>query len=184
MIMDYSEIYVNEDELEIYFEDYFFKSRELAELLVGKMGKAGVTVSAAESCTGGLIGAVITDIPGASDIYCGGMITYNNDIKISVLGVSPDTIEKYTEVSFQTAHEMAVLVREKFNSRIGVSVTGFAGPSGGNDKDPVGTVYAGVQAEEFSRVYRLSVGKDKTREQTRYAAVCFLLSLLNDSDIF
>ena len=125
-----------------------------------------LTVATAESCTGGLMGKLFTDISGASAVFCGGMITYTNHIKINKLGVSAETVEKYTEVSAKCAAEMAQRAREYFEADIGISATGFAGPTGGNETDPVGTVYLGISTAEKLCVYRLSF-KDCTREEIR-----------------
>lgn len=135
--------------------------------LVGELIKKGLTVSTAESCTGGLIGKLFTDVSGASAVFSGGMITYTNHIKINKLGVSAETIEKHTEVSFECAAEMATRAREYFDTDIGVSATGFAGPTGGSESDPVGTVYLGVSTKERTVVYRLSF-EDCNRNDTRY----------------
>ena len=135
--------------------------------LVGELIKKRMTVSTAESCTGGLIGKLFTDVSGASAVFSGGMITYTNRIKINKLGVSAETIEKHTEVSFECAAEMAVRTREFFETDIGVSATGFAGPGGGNENDPVGTVYLGVSTAKHTVVYRLSF-EDCNRNDIRY----------------
>ena len=115
----------------------------------------GITVSCAESCTGGLIGKLFTDVSGASAVFAGGMITYTNNIKINKLGVSANTVDTYTEVSAECAAEMAERAREYFETDIGISATGFAGPTGGNESDPVGTVYLGISNPEKTTVYRL-----------------------------
>ena len=135
--------------------------------LVGELSRKGLTVSTAESCTGGLIGKLFTDVSGASAVFSGGMITYTNHIKINKLGVSAETIEKHTEVSFECAAEMAKRARAYFETDIGVSATGFAGPGGGNENDPVGTVYLGVSTKRRTVVYRLSF-EDCSRNDIRY----------------
>ena len=126
----------------------------------------GLTVSVAESCTGGLIGKLFTDVSGASAIFAGGMITYTNSVKINKLGVAAETIEKYTEVSAECAAEMAERAKAYFETDIGISATGFAGPTGGNENDPVGTVYLGISAQNETTVYRLSFN-DCTRDEIR-----------------
>ena len=135
--------------------------------LVGELTKKGLTVSVAESCTGGLMGKLFTDVSGASAVFSGGMITYTNHIKINKLGVSAETIARHTEVSFECAAEMAMRAREYFETDIGVSATGFAGPTGGTENDPVGTVYLGVSTKARTVVYRLSF-EDCTRDDIRY----------------
>ena len=140
------------------------------EEFVSQLKKRGLTLSTAESCTGGLIGKILTDVPGVSAVYAGGVISYTNDVKISLLGVSAETIEKYTEVSAETAREMAEGVRDRLLTDIGISTTGFAGPEGGNESDPVGTVYIAVATKEQTRVLRLSLDSDSDRAAIRRAA--------------
>lgn len=139
---------------------------ELYRCVVSGLCERCLTVSVAESCTGGLIGKCFTDISGASATFLGGMITYTNNIKINKLGVSGETVERFNEVSYECAAEMAERARIYFESDIGISATGFAGPTGGNEKDPVGTVYLGVSVANNTRVFRLSfgnVGRNKIR---------------------
>lgn len=145
-----------------------------------------LTVSTAESCTGGLIGKLFTDISGASAVFSGGMITYTNHIKIHKLGVSEKTIEEHTEVSFECASEMAIRTRELFETDIGISATGFAGPGGGNHNDPVGTVYLGIAAFDEVTVYRLSFGnvtRDEVRFGTAKLAAEMLICAINPTKI-
>ena len=118
--------------------------------------EAGLTVSVAESCTGGLMGKLFTDVSGASAVFSGGMITYTNNVKINKLGVSAETVEKYTEVSYECAAEMAMRAREYFETDLSLSATGYAGPTGGTENDPVGTVYVGIATPESVEVNRLS----------------------------
>ena len=108
-----------------------------------KLIKTKNTISIAESCTGGLIGHRLTEVPGSSAVYAGGIISYSNKSKIDHLNVNPDNIKNFGAVSEQVAIEMAQNVKEKFNSSIGVSVTGIAGPNGGSEAKPVGLVYVG-----------------------------------------
>lgn len=142
--------------------------------LVGELSKKGLTVSTAESCTGGLMGKLLTDVSGASAVFSGGMITYTNHIKINKLGVSAETIERHSEVSFECAAEMAQRAREYFETDIGISATGYAGPTGGTESDPIGTVYLGVSTKGRTVVYRLSFeacSRNDIRYGTAFAAV-------------
>ena len=150
----------------------------LASSVVCKFTKNGLAFSSAESCTGGLVGGTITEISGSSAVYFGGIITYTNDIKINVLGVDSALIDSYTEVSAPVARQMAERVREKLSSDVGVSATGFAGPTGGNENDPVGTVYVGIATADKTHVYRLSYGADTEREDIRLMTVEFILKKL------
>ena len=147
--------------------------KNAVKALTGK----GLTVSTAESCTGGLMGKLFTDVSGASAVFAGGMITYTNYVKTNKLGVSAETIEKYTEVSYECAAEMAVRAREYFETDIVLSATGFAGPTGGGENDPVGTVYVGFATAHGVCVYRLSFG-NATRSEIRYGTAKFASTLL------
>ena len=126
-----------------------------------------LTLSVAESCTGGLIAKRITDISGCSDVFFGGCVTYTNEIKQQLLGVSADTLERYGAVSEQTAAEMARGVRMRLGTDIGVSATGIAGPTGGTDETPVGTVFIGISTEKGESVRRLSLSPMRSREYIR-----------------
>lgn len=113
------------------------------ENLVKVLREKNLKIASAESCTGGLISEMITDVSGASYVFECGVCSYSNDIKISVLGVKKETIDRYTEVSVQTAEEMAKGVLQISNADIAVSTTGVAGPTGGTEENPVGTVCIG-----------------------------------------
>ena len=113
------------------------------ENLVKVLSEKKLKIATAESCTGGLLSEMITDVSGASNVFECGICSYSNEIKIAVLGVKRETIDKYTEVSVQTAEEMAKGVLEISNADIGVSTTGVAGPTGGTEENPVGTVCIG-----------------------------------------
>ncbi len=110
---------------------------QLRDLLVSK----SLFLATAESCTGGLLGSRITDVPGASRYYAGGIIAYSNEAKINILGVSPETIRNYGAVSEECAREMVMGVVRIFRADAGIAITGIAGPSGGTPEKPVGTVY-------------------------------------------
>ncbi len=143
----------------------------LENAVVEFLHKNGLTLAAAESCTGGLIAKRITDIAGCSDVFFGGCVTYTNEVKQKLLGVSADTLEKYGAVSEQTAAEMARGVRERLGTDIGVSATGVAGPTGGTAETPVGTVFIGVSTERGERVRKLSLSSMRSREYIRIVSV-------------
>ena len=150
----------------------------LAKRAVIKLAFQGCTVSTAESCTGGLIAKALTDIPGSSAVFCGGFVTYTNEIKIGVLGVDSDVIARHTEVSFACAEAMAAGARERLGATLAVSLTGFAGPTGGTDADPVGTVYIGIASLRGVRSERFQAPDPSTRESVRNAAAVRALELL------
>lgn len=113
----------------------------LAYNVVTALMKRGKTIATAESCTGGYLANLITDIPGASHVFTEGAITYSNDAKIGELGVKPETIIRYGSVSPQAAREMAAGIRKKSAAGIGISITGIAGPAGATKTKPIGLVY-------------------------------------------
>ena len=113
-----------------------------------------------------------------SAVYLGGIISYTNEIKTNILGVSAETIEKHTEVSAETAKEMAECVRKKFSSDIGVSVTGFAGPDGGTEQDPVGTIFIAVATEGETRILRLSLDRSLDRAQIRRTSAHVIFAMI------
>ena len=117
----------------------YLKAKHLSDLLVSK----GLTVSVAESCTGGSLSSSLTSISGASSFFNCGFITYSNQSKIDMLGVSPESIEMYGAVSEKVAHEMVTGAGQRSHSNLAVSITGIAGPSGGSASKPVGMVCLG-----------------------------------------
>ncbi len=146
-------------------------AQNLAADLVRQFKEEGKTVSTAESCTGGLIAKLITDIPGSSAVLMGGCVSYTNDVKRNVLGVDPKVIELHTEVSEACAMEMAAGARRLFGTDVAVSTTGYAGPGGGTAENPVGTVYIGISTVAGTEVFRVTAPTGSTRAQVRlYAA--------------
>ena len=143
--------------------------RALAERLVREFAAKGKTISTAESCTGGLIAKSITDIPGSSAVLAGGCVSYTEAIKQKVLGVDEEILRTKTAVSEECAKAMAQGARTLFGTDVAVSATGYAGPGGGTEKDPVGTVYLGIATKDGTTVRRIFV-PDATRETVREAA--------------
>lgn len=146
---------------------------ELAELLKKRNMKA----ASAESLTGGLVSKLITDIPGASQIFELGVCSYSNRIKHEVLGVSEETLEKYSEYSHECAREMAEGVRRLSGADIGIATTGLAGPSGGTEEKPVGTVYVGISTRNDTKSFELRLGEKLSREEIRVLSAEKALSL-------
>ena len=137
----------------------------------------GKTLATAESCTGGGIGAALTAVPGSSAVYKGGVISYTNEIKHKVLGVSAELIERYGAVSPWVAGEMVSGVRNLMQTDIAVSVTGLAGPGGDDYGNPVGTVYIGYEdrTRAVVRHYCFEGDRDSVRQQTVDAALTMIL---------
>jgi nicotinamide-nucleotide amidase len=135
---------------------------DLLEKVVGSMfEKRKMSISSAESCTGGYLAYLLTTIPGSSAYYWGSVIAYQNQIKTDILGVRQETIDQYGAVSEQTVKEMAEGVRKKFGTDIGVSSSGIAGPSGGTEEKPVGTVWIGYSDKNQSFAKKLMLGNDR-----------------------
>ena len=114
---------------------------ELASELIGVLRAKGLSLSTAESCTGGAIAAAITSVPGSSDVFKGAVVAYANEVKRSLLGVSDDTLQSYGAVSEQTVREMVQGVARATDSDCAVATSGVAGPGGGTPDKPVGTVW-------------------------------------------
>ncbi|MDD5953617.1 MAG: CinA family protein [Firmicutes bacterium] len=138
---------------------------------------SGKTLATAESCTGGGIGAALTAVPGSSAVYKGGVISYTNEVKQSVLGVQRDTLERYGAVSEQVAGQMAAGVRMLLDADIAVSVTGLAGPTGDEYGNPVGTVFIGYEDAHATvvRHFCFQGNRDAVRTQTIEAALELIL---------
>ena len=149
-----------------------------AERLIAILRSKGKRMSAAESCTGGSIGSAITDIPGSSDVFMGSAVTYSNDSKESILGVSHDTLLQHGAVSEETAREMVLGSIEAYRSDYAVAVTGIAGPGGGTAIKPVGLVYIAVADGPRTVVTRNVFTGD--RASVRSQTVMEALSLLTD----
>lgn len=157
---------------------YGYDDDKIESIIGNLLKEKRITLSVAESCTGGMLGSKITDVSGSSEYFLGGVISYSNDIKINILGVKKSTIDKYGAVSEQTASEMAENIRKHFNSDIGISITGIAGPEGGTDNKPVGLVYLGFsdKSKTFTREFLFG----KLRERNRVRAVQMALIILRN----
>ena len=137
----------------------------------------GYRLATAESCTGGLVGGVLTSLPGISSVYLGGFVTYTNQMKIDLLGVDPAAIEQYTEVSAEVARQMAKGARERTGAEIAISLTGIAGPGGGSEQTPVGTVYIGVSSPEATYAERYCMPSYLPRHEIRCRAALLAITL-------
>lgn len=128
--------------------------RALAERLQGVCLGRGLTVALAESCTGGIVAATLTEIPGSSGYFLGSVVAYADSAKGSLLGVTPAMLTAHGAVSAQVARAMALAARERFGASLAASVTGIAGPDGGTAEKPVGLTYIGLADAETVDVHR------------------------------
>ena len=140
----------------------FTREDESMEQVIARLyRRRGMTLAAAESCTGGLLAEKITSVPGSSEYFLGGFVTYTEAAKTAWLGVRESTLQQHGAVSKQAAEEMARAVRAKANASVGVSTTGVAGPSGGTEQTPIGTVFIGVADEHGVEVTEIHVGGER-----------------------
>lgn len=139
---------------------------------------AGLTISCAESCTGGLLTSMLTDVSGSSSYVMGSVVSYSNDVKARVLHVSEETLAVYGAVSEETAREMAQGVRKLIHADIGVGITGIAGPDGGSTEKPVGLVYIAVADQTHTVVQKNNF--HGTRFENKQAAVHKAFAMICD----
>ncbi|MBO5364544.1 MAG: competence/damage-inducible protein A [Clostridia bacterium] len=159
--------------------DFVYAEGETATLqqtVVELLHERKLTVATAESCTGGLVAKKLTDVSGASNCFHCGFVTYSNEKKEELLGVSHDTLEKFGAVSQETALEMSRGARLRSGADIGVSMTGIAGPGGGTPHKPVGLVYISISAKDFHKAYRLQLAGD--REMVRERTSLYVLDMI------
>ena len=159
----------------------------LERVAVQVLRERELTVAVAESLTGGMIGARLTSVPGASEVFLGGCITYRNEVKEALLGVTEETLVRCTEISAECAREMAIGVLSRLGSDLAVSATGLAGPEGGTEDCPVGTVYIGIAMKTkgadgkpvvSSSVRRLSLSPMRDRDYIRTLSASNALEML------
>ncbi|MGQ0767018.1 MAG: competence/damage-inducible protein A [Gemmatimonadota bacterium] len=160
-------------------------SQDLAEALLTLCRERSLTIAVCESCTGGLLGARLTEIPGASDVFIGGAIAYDNRLKELLAGVRPETLSAHGAVSEQVALEMATGIRERVHSSIGVGITGVAGPTGGTKDKPVGLVWIAVDIDGSRRAFgpRLIGDRGEIRFRATQAALDLLRRLISRSGV-
>jgi len=154
---------------------YGADATDLAAVVLQRLRDRRNTVAVAESCTGGLLGARLTAVPGASDVMLGGVIAYANSVKEAHLGVRGETLRQHGAVSQETAREMASGVRRRFNADLGVSITGIAGPDGGTPGKPVGTVCCAVDISGAVTSAQVSVTGDRQEIRSRSAQLALNL---------
>ena len=150
-----------------------------AEQLLSLCRDKGVTLATAESCTGGMIGATITSVPGSSDIFLGGIISYANSAKKSLLNVKENTLASQGAVSSETAEEMAKGAIQALGATVAVSVTGIAGPGGQTHEKPVGLVHFGIATKDGTATHCQNFSG--SRESIRLKAVAAAIALLEET---
>jgi nicotinamide-nucleotide amidase len=170
------------DELEAAFlapiEEFLFSRAEapVEELVLARCRERGWTLATAESCTGGLVSARLTSIPGSSDVFAGGIVSYSNAVKETELGVPPETLADFGAVSAESASAMARGARQRLGVDLAVSITGIAGPAGGSAEKPVGLVYlcASGPAGESTLDFVVSGDRETVRRRAAIAALHLL----------
>lgn len=158
---------------------------ETGQKVLEILARDGKTIVTAESCTGGLIAAALTDIPGASQAFYGGYVVYANAAKTRLIGVQPRLIRDYGAVSNQVARAMADGARNTAHADFAVAVTGIAGPEGGSEKKPVGLVYVAVSSELGTVVIEHKfgdLGRDAIRKASVQAALDLVLQVLTSDE--
>lgn len=159
--------------------DYYGADDDTLASVVGELLRTkNHTVSVAESCTGGMLGQMLTEMSGSSDYFWGGVISYDNSAKINLLGVNASDLEKYGAVSAIVAEQMALGVKDRLGTTWGISITGVAGPTGGTETKPVGLVYIGIAGSNGVDVTENKFGATRGRSLIRHVSACTALDQL------
>ncbi|MDZ7265279.1 MAG: CinA family protein [candidate division KSB1 bacterium] len=150
---------------------------QLIKLLIRRK----LTIATAESCTGGLIAKLITDVSGSSEVFIGGVVSYSNTMKMKWLGVRRETLVKFGAVSEQTVAEMLTGIQKETGADLAIAVSGIAGPTGGTPEKPVGTVFLGIAFREqhILRKYQFAGSRDQVRRQAASKAAELILDQLS-----
>ncbi len=154
---------------------------ERAEAVLKSAEAKGIMIAAAESCTGGLVAAALTEVPGSSNVFERGFVTYSNEAKTELVGVPADLIARHGAVSGEVAGAMAKGAILHSRAQLAVAVTGIAGPGGGSSQKPVGLVWFGIAMQGREPVSSKQVFSDNGRSQIRREAVVKALSLLQEA---
>lgn len=154
----------------------------ISETVKDLLSANNLTLAAAESCTGGMVSEIITSIPGASSYFLASCVTYSNESKVKLLGVFEETIMQHGAVSIETAAEMASGIRKVTGADIGISITGIAGPDGGTDLKPVGTVCFGVdcKGQVITRKEIFEGDRDSIRKQSSDYVLNLLIDIVKN----
>jgi nicotinamide-nucleotide amidase len=160
--------------------DFYGTDDDTLASVVGRLlQQAKHTLSVAESCTGGGLGQFLTSVPGSSSYFWGGVISYDNAVKVQLLGVNPEDLSQFGAVSSQVAQQMALGVRSRLNTTWGLSITGIAGPDGGTESKPVGLVYVGLAGpNNLVESVAYQFGAYRGRDLVRWLSICTALNLL------
>jgi nicotinamide-nucleotide amidase len=161
---------------------YTTDEKELEEIIVELLNTYNQTISVAESCTGGLFASMLVNCPGVSKVFKDGKIVYSNESKIRELGVDKDSIDIYGAVSKQVVKEMALGIKERSQSDIGMAISGIAGPSGGTEDKPVGLVYIAIAYKDQTFIKRLQLNGNRMKVRTNAAkqGLIFLYQVLKE----
>lgn len=161
--------------------ELFFAAKEAVKTLENHKK----TLALAESCTGGLVSKLITDVSGASAVYEGGVCSYSNSVKMKILGVKEETLRTFGAVSENTAREMSQGVRKALGADIGVGITGIAGPLSDGTNKPVGLIYISVCSEKSEKTVELKNNfTENVREQNRLSAAKTALDLILEDELY
>lgn len=162
----------------VYGED----DTDLADVVLQRARERALRIAVAESCTGGMLGTRLTTVPGSSDVFVGGVIAYDDDVKVRLLGVDPATLREHGAVSEETVREMATGIRRCLGAQIGIAITGVAGPSGGSAEKPVGLVWLAADVNERVRAsHRIYPGsREEIRQRATQAALDLVRRMLGD----
>ncbi len=153
----------------------------MLERIAKLLKEKNLWIATAESCTAGLLAHKLTNIPGSSEYFKGGIVAYSNEIKVKLLGVKEDTLEKYGAVSYETAVEMAIGIKNLMNVDIGISTTGIAGPGGATPSKPVGLVYIGLAGKEIkAKKFNFQGNRLQNKERFAESALKMLLEYLEE----
>ena len=157
---------------------YSYDDEDLETVVAKKLLARNISVSACESCTGGLFSGALTELPGISKVFDRGLVTYTYGAKIEELGVKKETLTKYTAESIEVAREMAEGLAAKTGSRLCISVTGIAGPDGGTEEKPVGTIYTGCVFDGKTYAEQIAL-RNVSRSWNRHFAVLSMFDMIN-----
>ena len=146
---------------------YGYDNTSLEEVVSKLLVEKNLTIAVSESCTGGMVSSTLINYPGISSVFMEGCVTYSNEAKMNRLGVKKETLDKYGAVSEETAREMAQGIAKNFNTDIGLSTTGVAGPGGGTDEKPVGLVYVGIYIKGKTIVKKFNFIGDRQKIRIR-----------------